>query len=227
MNGATNMQRRHGLQTGGATSSGRQGTAHRPVYRGTTLPFGIKRRHRYSMRRCWWFESSVTRNCVAGWNTGLWRYQAHFLEITLYCAARGNDYKLRVFYRNRKIIWGLGIPIYYSTCGPRTGQQLRLWPFAITRVEHPRLSLFASSTQKLGQLSSLFCVIQKLTDAVIALVVPTRLQYRETAETHYPTSTMALGTNVCQLLPSINHPQLSPRDPRQKNPVSDQKSAGI
>jgi len=88
--------------------------------------------------------------------------------------------------------------------------------------------LFASSAQKLGQLSSLFkSVIQKLIDGVIALVVNTRLQYRETAQTHYPTSTLALGTNVCQLLPSINHPLQSPRDRRQKNPMSDQNSAGI
>jgi len=69
-------------------------------------------------------------------------------------------------------------------------------------------------------LSSLFkSVIQKLIDAVIALVVHTRLQYRETAETHYPTSTLALGTNVCQLLPSTNHLQLPPRDSRKKNRV--------
>jgi len=41
MNGATSTQRRHErLQTGGATSPARRGTAHQPVYSGTTLPFG-------------------------------------------------------------------------------------------------------------------------------------------------------------------------------------------
>jgi hypothetical protein len=69
-----------------------------------------KRRHRFSLRRCWRFESSVTRHCVAGWNTELWRYHAHFLEITLYYTARDDAYKLRVFYRNCKIIRRLGIP---------------------------------------------------------------------------------------------------------------------
>jgi len=69
-----------------------------------------KSRQRFSLRRCWRFESSVIRHCVAGWNTGLWQYQVHFLEITLYYAVREDVYKLRVFYSNCKIIRRLGIP---------------------------------------------------------------------------------------------------------------------
>jgi len=50
---------------------------------------------------------------------------------------------------------------------PKNWATIKVWPFAITRVEHPWLSLFASSAPKLGQLSSLFkSVIRKLIDVI-------------------------------------------------------------